>query len=346
MKTNASIVWASIFVAGAAGALAFGAIAHSLRPGVSVDSKAADVKSSAASVVEVAAAAKPTSATTATVSAGPSFRPADRAIPDNEFGKVVAEGQRIFNDPAKYAKAYVGNQLRCASCHLDQGRKAGSAPMWAAYVSYPAYRSKNHHVNTFAERLQGCFRFSMNGKAPPLGDPVLVALETYSYWLAQGAPLDPKIQGRGYGKLAKPAQTPDYHRGERVYQARCALCHAADGGGQRANDGAPAFPPLWGDNSFNWGAGMGSITNAAAFIKANMPLGQGGSLSDQDAWDVAMFVDNHERPQDPRFTGNVEATRTKFHDSPQSMYGKTVEGVLLGSQSTPSGGTLRAVGKH
>ncbi|MFT4065576.1 c-type cytochrome [Paraburkholderia sp.] len=277
--------------------------------------------------------------------AKPAFTPADRPIPDDDFGKVVAQGQRIFNDPATYAKAYVGNQLRCASCHLDAGRKTGSAPMWAAYVSYPAYRSKNHHVNTFAERLQGCFRFSMNGKAPPLGDPVLVALETYSYWLAQGAPLDPKIPGRGYPKLAKPAQTPDYHRGERVYQARCALCHAADGGGRHANNGVPAFPALWGDHSFNWGAGMGSISNAAGFIQANMPLGQGGSLSDQDAWDVAMFIDSHERPQDPRFTGDVATTRAKFHDSPMSMYGKTVEGVLLGSQSTPSGGSLRSAGK-
>jgi thiosulfate dehydrogenase len=335
---SASVVWATVFVAGAAGSLAFGAMAQSIRPGVASDPQAPNGKPQAQAIVKIAAVSPP---------AAPkqSFIPADRPIPDDEFGKVIAEGQRIFDNPAKYAKAYVGNPLRCASCHLDQGRKAGSAPMWAAYVSYPAYRSKNHHVNTFAERLQGCFRFSMNGKAPPLGDPVLVALETYSYWLAQGAPLDSGLAGRGYTKLAKPAQTPDYHRGERVYQARCALCHAADGDGQRSGNGAPAFPALWGDNSFNWGAGMESIENAAAFIKANMPLGQGGTLSDQDAWDVATFVDSHERPQDPRFTGSVAETRAKYHDSPQSMYGKTVDGTLLGSRSTPNGGTLRVGGK-
>lgn len=342
MKPGSSIVWTAVFVAGAAGVLVFGAIAHSLHADTSSDPHASHRQSTASSVVEVAAAR---SASPASAAAKPAFTPLDRPIPDDAFGKVVAEGQRIFNDPAKYAKAYVGNQLRCASCHLDQGRKPGAAPMWAAYLAYPAYRSKNHHVNTFAERLQGCFRFSMNGKAPPLGDPVLVSLETYSYWLAQGAPLDPKIKGRGYGKLAKPVRAPDYHRGELVYQARCALCHAADGAGQRANNGAPAFPALWGDQSFNWGAGMGSIKNAAAFIKGNMPLGQGGTLSDQDAWDVAMFIDSHERPQDPRFTGSVADTRAKFHDSPQSMYGKTVNGVLLGSHSTSSGGSLRDAGK-
>jgi thiosulfate dehydrogenase len=331
----ASIAWTSVFVAGAAGALTFGAIAHSLRPDVEITAHPK------AQVIKVAASAPVPSKPAPKAE----FTPSDRPIPDDDFGKVVAEGQRIFNDPAKYAKAYVGNELRCASCHLDQGRKAGSAPMWAAYLSYPAYRAKNHHVNTFAERLQGCFRYSMNGKAPPLGDPVLVALESYSYWMAQGAPLDPGIAGRGYTKLAKPAQTPDYHRGEAVYQARCALCHGSNGSGERARNGAPAFPALWGDASFNWGAGMGSIKNAAAFIKGNMPLGQGGTLSDQDAWDVAMFIDSHDRPQDPRFTQSVEETRKLFHDSSESMYGQSVNGAVLGSRSTPNGGTLRAGGK-
>ena len=91
------------------------------------------------------------------------------------------------------------------------------------------------------------------------------------------------------------------------------------------------FPPLWGDHSFNWGAGMGDIQNAAGFIKANMPLGQGGTLTDSQAWDVAMFMDSHERPQDPRFTGSVEVTRAKYHDSPHSMYGVNVNGRVLGT---------------
>lgn len=260
------------------------------------------------------------------------------AIPKNQFGTMVRLGQRIFEDPARYARPYVGNELRCSNCHLAAGRLAGSAPMWAAYVSYPAYRSKNHRVNTFAERLQGCFRYSMNGRKPPLGGKVLVALESYAYWMARGARLDPKIAGRGYPKISKPPRAPSYSRGQRVYDTRCAMCHGADGQGQPANDGSPAFPALWGPQSFNWGAGMGSLKNAAPFIKANMPLGLGGSLSVQDAWDVALFVDSHERPQDPRFTGSVAETRRRFHHSRNSMYGTMVDGHLLGSGSVPAGG--------
>ena len=267
----------------------------------------------------------------------PAFTPADRPIPDGDFGKVVQFGRDVFEDPAKYASQYVGNDLRCSSCHLDAGRRVGSAPLWAAYVSYPAYRKKNHHVNTFEERLQGCFRFSMNGKSPRLGDPVLVALESYAYWMAQGAPLDPNIAGRGYPRPAKPALPPDYARGAQVYARTCALCHGGHGEGQRANDGSPAFPALWGPDSFNWGAGMGSIVSAASFIKANMPFGLGGTLSDQDAWDVARYMDSHERPQDPRYTGSVADTRAKFHDSDAWMYGRSVNGHVLGSDSVAPG---------
>ena len=91
------------------------------------------------------------------------------------------------------------------------------------------------------------------------------------------------------------------------------------------------FPALWGTKSFNWGAGMGNIKNAAGFIQANMPLGLGGTLSDQQAWDVATYMDSHERPQDPRFKGSIAATRTLYHDKPDDMYGVMVNGQLLGA---------------
>ena len=80
---------------------------------------------------------------------------------------------------------------------------------------------------------------------------------------------------------------------------------------------------------------MGSIKNAAGFIQANMPLGLGGTLSDQQAWDVATYMDSHERPQDPRFKGSLAATRAQYHNSPNDMYGLVVNGRLLG-KGTPS----------
>ncbi len=274
----------------------------------------------------------PTITASATKTAGLFQPPLEQDMPKNEFGKTIKMGEDIFTNTALYARQYIGpTNLNCRSCHLDAGRLAHSAPLWAAYVGYPAFRSKNKHVNTFSERLQGCFKYSMNGKAPPLGDPVLVALESYSYWLASGAPIDPKIPGRGYPAVPEPPLPRDFERGRLVYEQHCSLCHGDNGAGQLDANGQPNFPALWGAKSFNWGAGMASLKNASGFIKANMPLGLGGSLSDQQAWDVATFMNSHERPQDPRFNGSVAATRAKYHNSPNDLYGTTVNGQLLGS---------------
>jgi len=271
--------------------------------------------------------------------------PSDGQIPTGHFGDSVRRGKKIFRDPEIYARKYVGNDLRCSNCHLQAGRLAGAAPLWAAYVAYPAYRAKNGHVNSFEERLQGCFRYSMNGKVPPLGDPVLVALESYSYFLAKGLPVGEPVRGRGFPQLPEPPLPADYARGNSTYAERCAVCHGADGQGQ-SSGGKVLFPPLWGPRSYNWGAGMTSIKSAAEFIRANMPLGAGGTLNVQQAWDVATYIDSQVRPQDPRFTGDVDQTRKLHHDTPFSMYGRPVNGVVLGDPaSTPAAGISKSEAK-
>lgn len=269
--------------------------------------------------------------------------PPDAELPSGEFGNMVRLGEAIVSDTATHAGEFVGNDLRCANCHLDRGRLPNAAPLWAAFVNFPAYRPKNGHVNTFAERLQGCFLYSMNGKAPPLGDKVLVALESYAAFLARGAPVGERMPGRGFPRLAKPAKL-DIAHGEQVYAAKCASCHGSGGEGQATPDGHPVFPPLWGARSYNWGAGMSSVVNAAGFIKANMPLGQGDSLTDEEAWAVAAYIDSRERPQDPRFNGSVAETRKAHHDDEYDFYGRTVDGIVLGQNSPPSG-TRRCCGR-
>ena len=267
-------------------------------------------------------------AVTAPISVAPYQPPADDSMPDDEFGKLVRLGKRIFTDTGKYAGKYVGNDLSCANCHLDAGRLANSAPLWAAWVKYPAWRGKNKMVNTMEQRIQGCFRYSMNGTPPPADSDELKAIMSYSFWLASGAPTNTDLPGRGYPALDKPAEPPDFERGRKVYTRNCALCHGADGQGTKA-EGKIVFPPLWGKDSFNWGAGMHRINTAASFIRANMPLAKGGSLPVQDAWDVAYFMNSHERPQDPRFAGDVKATDKAFHQH-QCRYGDKVGGKILG----------------
>lgn len=233
--------------------------------------------------------------------------PSDDEIPAGEFGQMVRLGENIFTHTQQYAKQYVGNALNCSNCHLDRGRKPDSAPMWAAYPYYPAYRAKNHKVNTIQDRISGCFRFSENGHPPPMDSREMTALVSYFAWLARGIPGNAQLRQHNYPRTAPGARAPDVRHGATVFAQQCAYCHGRDGQGTAVKSGY-VFPPLWGPRSYNGGAGMHRVETAAAFIKHNMPLGRGGSLSDQDAWDVAAFVNSHPRPPDPREVESRGAT--------------------------------------
>jgi len=257
--------------------------------------------------------------------------PPESDIPDNEFGRLIRRGLAIFTETPREARPYARDGLSCSNCHLDRGRRPGSAPMWSAWVSYPQFRAKNNAVNTFAMRIQGCFRFSMNGTPPPAESEIIVALQSYAYFLARGAPTGVRLEGAGFPKLAEPEEQPDIARGAAAYVQKCAACHGENGEGRRTSEGNRyQFPPLWGDASYNWGAGMASVDTAAAFIKHNMPWGLTGALGDQEAWDIAIYINSRDRPQDPRFTGNVAETRAKYHESRWSLYGLSVDGHILG----------------
>ncbi len=263
--------------------------------------------------------------------AGGWFQPPARGTaPNDRMGEAIRLGEAIFVGTFSHPESarYVGNTQNCEGCHLDAGRLAGAAPMWAAWVAYPAFRTKDHRVNSIVERIQGCFTYSMNapasavGHAPEPDSATLVALQSYIYWLATGAPTgDTRMPGRGYPALDPTPQGFDPDRGAGVYQAVCAVCHGNEGQGIWAR-GELLFPPLWGPQSYNWGAGMHRIDTAAAFIKHNMPLGPAQRLSDQDAWDVAAFINARERPQDPRFTGDLAETARLYHAGPYDYYGK------------------------
>jgi len=245
--------------------------------------------------------------------------PAETAIPAGPDGDAIRRGRAIFTQTRAEAPAYVGNGLVCSNCHLDAGRTANAAPMWA-----------NGRVNTMEDRISDCFLYSMNAPAsraktpPPPGDPIYRDLEMYFAWLATGAPTGAQLPGRGFLKLAPTRLGHDPARGKQVFAAKCAACHGAHGEGQPSGDGSYSMPPLAGPATYNWGAGMTSVAILAGFVKANMPLGQGYSLNDQDAWDVAAYIDSRARPRDPRQTGSIEEARKRYHTS-GDYYGQVVE---------------------
>ena len=269
------------------------------------------------------------------------FSPPDtEQIPEGPQGDAIRRGLAIFENPRLHAAEYVGNAMACKNCHLDSGRRADSSPMWAAWVSYPQYRKKNDSINTMEDRIMGCFRYSMNAPAspsggpPPAGSDIYRDLQAYFRWLATGAPTGETMVGGGYPMLELTSAGYDPDRGAPLYDQHCSGCHGPEGQGAIQADGTVVYPPLWGSQSYNWGAGMARVDLAAAFIKANMPFDDPGKLTDQEAWDIAAFMDSQERPRDPRQTGSVAANAEANFKDQHSFYGKTVSGRLLGMGSS------------
>ena len=226
--------------------------------------------------------------------------PANDTIPNDKYGDDVRLGRKIFTETYKYGRRYAGNDLTCANCHLEAGRRPNAGPMWAAYGMYPAYREMNDRSNTLEERIQQCFRFSMNGFAPALDAPELRALVSYIHFLSRGAPIGVEMPGRGYPQVIRTGHDPSPQRGGDIYKAKCASCHGTNGAGEKKAGGGYTWPPLWGMDAYNKGAGMANNDLLAGFIKANMPLEQPWSLTDQEALDVAAYINLQIRPLDPR----------------------------------------------
>lgn len=217
----------------------------------------------------------------------------------------LVRGMRLHLETRTLLPNNVGNALNCTSCHLNAGTVADGSPFVGVSAFFPGYAPRAGKTITLEERINGCFRRSMNGKPLPVDSPDMRAMVAYFDWMKLNTRPEDKVAGRGVGKI-DPALKPDPENGKRLYATQCAVCHGAEGEGLKRADGSPLFPPLWGDESFNIGAGMARTYTAAAFVKRNMPigfhdkfpLGQGG-LTDQEALDVAEFFSHQPRPDFP-----------------------------------------------
>jgi thiosulfate dehydrogenase len=216
-------------------------------------------------------------------------------IPEGPMGDAVRRGQLLVTRTREELPDNVGNGLHCSSCHLQGGTVANAGPWVGITGVFPEYRPRNAKVNVLQDRVNDCFERSMNGTPLPHDGDDMNAIVAYMTWLSSGVPVGVPIEGRGFARIKEPP-TPDPAHGKELYGAKCAACHGPEGQGIEGAEGAYQFPALWGDRSFNIGAGMARLDTAAAFVKWNMPLGQGGSLSDQEAYDVAAYFTTQPRP--------------------------------------------------
>ncbi len=219
------------------------------------------------------------------------------ALPPGPDTDAIVLGRNITFDTPHYAPGHVpGNAMSCASCHIGGGMQPKASPWGGITGVMPAYSGRSATVESLSQRINNCFVRSESGTALAFDSREMNGLLAYMAFLSRGVKGGEFVPGRGMGKIENMSKiTPDRVHGQAVYTQQCASCHGASGEGVQVG-GTFAIPPLWGDASYNIGASMARLGPAAAFIKYNMPLGQGGSLTDQEAVDVAAYVTQQPRP--------------------------------------------------
>ena len=221
----------------------------------------------------------------------------------------IKYGHELFLNTPKYLgpnngnpeMVFAGNNLSCNNCHLLAGTKPYSMPLIGIIQRFPQYRGRENKIGTIEERINGCFERSMNGKALPTDSKEMKAMVSYLEFLSRFAPKDGKIKGQGYVSLDIPDRAVNLEHGKAVFERICFACHGLNGQGQKFPESLVyQYPPLWGDDSFNNGAGMNRVLTAAEFIKGNMPFGtdyENVVLTDEEAYDVAGYINSMNRPQ-------------------------------------------------
>lgn len=216
---------------------------------------------------------------------------ADSAIPAGPLGASIRRGLALVEHTPDSLPAYVGGNLRCTSCHLDRGLRPNAAPLAGVHNRFPKYVDRSGAVVPIEDRVNYCFTRSLAGRSLPARSREMVDIVAYLAFISRGAGANGHVAGEGMPRMAPLAF--DSTRGHELFTANCARCHGADGSGMAA------VPALWGARSFSVGASMARVERAASFIRHNMPFDKPGTLTDQQSYDIAAYVNAHARPDSP-----------------------------------------------
>jgi len=223
-----------------------------------------------------------------------------------EERNLILYGQDLIAHTSKYfgpkgSVSKLTNGMNCQNCHLNAGNQPWGNNYGGVYSTYPKYRDRSGRVESIYKRVSDCMERSLNGKALDSNSREYTAIYSYIKYLGKNVKKDTKPNGSGIEKIKLLDRAADPQKGKIVYVAKCQICHGNNGQGQLlANNAEYAYPPVWGEHSYNDGAGLYRISNLAGYIKNNMPFLQTThekpTLSDEQSWDLAAYINSQPRP--------------------------------------------------
>jgi thiosulfate dehydrogenase len=242
----------------------------------------------------------------------------DKTLDDSRLSNDIRWGFKLFTNTPAEAKPFTPSNMTCANCHLNAGQRERSLPLVGVAGMFPEYNRRSGRLYSLNDRIVDCFLRSENATGVPgaggdgavggegqrLPTPTskeVLAIAAYITWLSRGSMIGKNPTWRGQNTIAASALVPvnklDRSKGETIFTERCISCHGADGQGVAVGDKKPG--PLWGPDSWNDGAGAARVYTLAGIIRYAMPYLDPGSLTDEEALDVAAFVNGKPRPSYP-----------------------------------------------
>ncbi len=81
-----------------------------------------------------------------------------KELPPGQLGQIIQLGKEIVETTDKHplSKPFVGNALRCTSCHLDAGADPKAGTFLGIATAYPAWSPREQRVITLEDRVLNC----------------------------------------------------------------------------------------------------------------------------------------------------------------------------------------------
>jgi thiosulfate dehydrogenase len=246
----------------------------------------------------------------------------DSTLGSSPRTEEIRRGYRIFMQTPLEAPKSTANRLSCGNCHLNGGQRERALPLVGVAGVFPEYNKREGRPFSLEDRIVGCFMRSENAtgvggipgaspEGPGPGSEEVTALAAYIQWLSEGIRAGEKLPWRGQNLIQPDRQIPvealDPVRGRTLFMENCRSCHGDDGQGVQIGDKTAG--PLWGPDSWNDGAGAARIYTLAGIIRYAMPYLNPGSLSDEEAQQIAAFINSMPRPEFPRKQSDYRTER-------------------------------------
>lgn len=195
---------------------------------------------------------------------------------DDELTPFIEKGEALLDGTEQIEAEENGDKDSCMSCHAD-GSDANGVSFIGITSEYPQYDERVDAVITLQEKINNSIVRTLNGEKLDYDGEEMRAIIAYMTYISKGQDYE-DYQDE---KIVEDIPEPDLDNGEKLFD-------------EKIGDIAPQ---LWGEHSFSDGSQMTRMSVLTNYIKNNLPEDDPGSLSDQEAADIAGFALSQDRPE-------------------------------------------------